>query len=204
MFIIFLCLFSYVLLCDFYPIVHINEDDIEIGKELGWSELTVMFWVLVFAMDEFRQFLTIETKLTKLKFLSYFTDFWNMVHLSSILLFIVGITLRFIQDMNFYLAARIVLSLDILLWFFRSLHGYSFIRSLGPKLVMIRRMLNELMVFLLIVIVFIFAYGISTQALMYHNQELNLNLLKNIFFPAYFVIGGEYFEREKLMEGYNH
>lgn len=66
---------------------------------------------------------------------------------------------------------------------------------------MIRRMLNELMYFMFIVIVFIFAYGVATQALMYHNQEFDLSLLKNIFFPAYFVIGGEYYEREKLMEG---
>lgn len=66
---------------------------------------------------------------------------------------------------------------------------------------MIRRMLNELMVFILIVIVFIFGYGVASQSLMYHNQELNLSLIKNVFFPAYFVIGGEYFEREKLMEG---
>lgn len=66
---------------------------------------------------------------------------------------------------------------------------------------MIRRMINELTFFMFIVIVFIFAYGVSTQALMYHNQEPDLSLLKNVFFPAYFVIGGEYYEREKLMEG---
>jgi hypothetical protein len=45
------------------------------------------------------------------------------------------------------------------------------------------------------------AYGVATQALMYHNQEPNLELLKNVFFPAYFVIGGEYYQRETLMEG---
>ena len=61
-------------------------------------------------------------------------------------------------------------------------------------------MLHELMFFAFIVLVFIFAYGVSTQSLMYHNQQLNIDLFKNIFFGAYFVIGGEYFEREKLME----
>ncbi len=66
---------------------------------------------------------------------------------------------------------------------------------------MIRRMISELAYFMLIIIVFIFAYGIATQSLMYHNQEFNLDLFKNIFFGAYFVIGGEYFERDKLMDG---
>jgi hypothetical protein len=68
---------------------------------------------------------------------------------------------------------------------------------------MIRRMLVELAYFMLIIAVFILAYGISTQSLMYHNQEFNVNLLKNIFFGGYFVIGGEFFEREKLMDGIN-
>jgi hypothetical protein len=62
-------------------------------------------------------------------------------------------------------------------------------------------MLSELMYFLFIVIIFIFAYGVSTQSLMFHNQELNLDLIKNIFIPAYFVIGGEYMELDKLING---
>ncbi len=91
--------------------------------------------------------------------------------------------------------------MDVLLWFFRSLHAFSFIRSLGPKLVMISRMINELAYFISIVLVFILAYGVSTQSLLYHNQEFSLELMKNVFFPAYFVLGGDYYEREKLMEG---
>jgi len=43
------------------------------------------------------------------------------------------------------------------------------------------------------------AYGVSTQALMYHNQRPGLELFKNVFFPGYFVIGGDYYEREKIM-----
>ena len=52
---------------------------------------------------------------------------------------------------------------------------------------------------MLIVILFMFAFGVSTQALMYHNQELNSKLLKNVFFPAYFIIGGEYYTRDVIM-----
>lgn len=95
---------------------------------------------------------------------------------------------------------RIILSIDIIFWFFRGLHGYSYIRSLGPKLVMIRRMIGQLAYFTLIAVIFIFSYGVSTQSLMYHNQEFNLGLIKNIFFPAYFVIGGEYYQRDDLMD----
>jgi hypothetical protein len=66
---------------------------------------------------------------------------------------------------------------------------------------MINKMIKELMNFLLIVLVFIFGYGVSTQSLMFHNQKLDLSLLKNLFFSAYFILGGDYYEREKLMQG---
>lgn len=94
-----------------------------------------------------------------------------------------------------------MLSFDILLWFFKGLQGFSFVRSLGPKIVMISKMLKQFLQFLSIILLFVFAYGIANQALMYHNQEINLTLLKNIFFPAYFVIVGEYYQREKLLDG---
>lgn len=58
------------------------------------------------------------------------------------------------------------------------------------------------MYFIFIVIVFLFAFGVSTQALMYHNQELNSELLKQVFFPAYFVIGGEYYTLDNILQGY--
>ena len=52
---------------------------------------------------------------------------------------------------------------------------------------------------MLIVVLFMFAFGISTQSLMYFNQSVDDQLLKSIFFPAYFIIGGEYYTRDDIM-----
>ena len=60
------------------------------------------------------------------------------------------------------------------------------------------------MYFISIVLVFMFAFGVSTQSLMYHNQALNLDLLKNVFFPSYFIIAGEYYTRETIMSRKNY
>jgi hypothetical protein len=54
MFIVFLTLFSYVILCDFYPIKHIDEENVEIGQDLGWPEMLLIFWVSIFMIDEIR------------------------------------------------------------------------------------------------------------------------------------------------------
>ena len=59
----------------------------------------------------------------------------------------------------------------------------------------------EMAWFMLIFILFVFAFGVCTQSLMYHNQSLDANLLKNVFFPAYFVMGGEYYTRDTVMGG---
>ena len=36
-----------------------------------------------------------------------------------------------------------------------------------------------------------FAFGISTQALLYPNQDLNWALLGNVFLPSYFIMSGD-------------
>ena len=46
-----------------------------------------------------------------------------------------------------------------------------------------------------------FAFGVSTQALMFPNQALDDNLLRSVFFPAFFIIGGEYYTRDTIMAG---
>ena len=51
-----------------------------------------------------------------------------------------------------------------------------------------------------LILVIMFAFGVSTQALLYANQKLNTELLKNVFFPAYFVIAGEYYTRTSIMD----
>ena len=57
--------------------------------------------------------------------------------------------------------------------------------------------------FFVIGLIVIFAYGVTTQALIYPNRELDAQLLSDVFFPAFFIIGGEHYTRELLMDGNN-
>lgn len=71
----------------------------------------------------------------------YFSDSWNVLDVVSLFAFIVAVMLRFF-DKTFQ-AARIILALDIVLFVVRSLQIFSVNRLLGPKLVMIRRMVRH-------------------------------------------------------------
>ena len=57
------------------------------------------------------------------------------------------------------------------------------------------------MYFFVIIWLFIFAFGVSTQALMYPNQTLSITVLKNVFFPAFFVLGGDFYTSDLIMSG---
>lgn len=61
------------------------------------------------------------------------------------------------------------------------------------------KMVIQLFYFSIILILFIFAFGVSTQAMMFPNQPLNKELLKNIFFPGFFVTAREYYTRSIIM-----
>lgn len=37
--------------------------------------------------------------------------------------------------------------------------------------------------------------------MMYHNLPLDKELLKNVFYPAFFVIGGEYYTDDTILGG---
>jgi hypothetical protein len=57
----------------------------------------------------------------------------------------------------------------------------------------------ELCYFLIILVVLVIGFGVIFQALMYHNQEFEKDLLENIFFSAFLVIAGENDIVDKMM-----
>ena len=58
--------------------------------------------------------------------------------------------------------------------------------------------------FLLFIVLFIFAFGVSTQALLFPNQNLDLNLLGNIFYSSFLVMmGGDYEYKDVMYQAAN-
>lgn len=81
--------------------------------------------------------------------------------------------------------------IDVFIWYFRLLHVFIVFKSLGPKLVMIKKMARDLIFFISIILIFICAFGVITQATMYPGNKLDFNLITNIFDKAYWPIYGE-------------
>lgn len=86
--------------------------------------------------------LSSSTKNFNTKLNSYITDPWNIVDVATIVIFVVGIMLRFLPYEETLEAARCVMALNLVIFFFRILHIFSVHKQLGPKLVMIGRMVS--------------------------------------------------------------
>lgn len=112
------------------------------------AEYVLHAWVLTLIFEEIRQLVYQEPKnfLKKIEF--YFSDAWNIVDFISMGMFVIAAILRYIawknRDQNYIIAARIIFATDIALFFIRLLQIFLVNRKMGPKIVMIREMVNIL------------------------------------------------------------
>lgn len=68
----------------------------------------------------------------------WISEYWNIVDLSTLVVFSIGVSLRFNQETLD--AARIILAIDLVIFYVRVLQIFSIHKNLGPKLIMIQRM----------------------------------------------------------------
>jgi transient receptor potential cation channel subfamily M protein 2 len=77
------------------------------------------------------------------KMVVYFSVFWNKLDVLGISLFLIAFVLRFWPTNQCFCAARIILAVDLSLWYIRILDIFAAVKRLGPKLVMIGEMVIE-------------------------------------------------------------
>ncbi|ELT87598.1 hypothetical protein CAPTEDRAFT_226576 [Capitella teleta] len=126
-------------------------------------------------------------------------DWWNFslfnrIDLVILLLAIIGFILRIVP--GYFLEAKSVYAINCVLLYVRVLREYSASSFLGPKLVMIARMLQELILYMMILAVFLLAYGVSSLSLMYPVREFYGSFFKDVTYYPYWQIYGELYLEE--------
>ncbi|XP_038064176.1 transient receptor potential cation channel subfamily M member 5-like [Patiria miniata] len=179
----FLVLFSYIMLSNFHP-------------EVSVFEIVLMFMVFTKFTEELRQILQEEYNTLLHRFQAWLLG-WNIVDLISLVMFAVGVGLRFHPAT--FAAARIVLALDLMVFYLRILNICYASKLLGPKLIMITRMMVDLISFVCILLVFLIAYGVTCQAIFYPNSTDPESIAKGVLYRSYFQLYGELF-----LDGYDN
>ena len=134
--------------------------------KVSWIEYLLIVWIVSFSFRLiyevniyiFKKKLNYKIKKNDYKVLNYFTitkiwNKWNYFNLFGCILFFIAIIIRNTairyKSIHSFKAAKIILCVDLLIWFFRSLFFLNCFASLGPKIVMILKMVN-LLIYILI------------------------------------------------------
>ncbi|CAF1560653.1 unnamed protein product, partial [Adineta steineri] len=94
------------------------------------------------------------------------------------------------DNLELFTTARIILAIDLEVWFLFSLRFVSAIKLLGPKLIMIRNMLKDLIAFIYIIFVCIAAYGVVSRALVMYNyiDFTAKSVFTAVFYQPYWLL----------------
>ncbi|EDQ85552.1 uncharacterized protein MONBRDRAFT_29245 [Monosiga brevicollis MX1] len=154
--------------------------------ELSVFEIIVAIWFLSLIVEELRQsnFL-LEAK-------EYWEDVWNRLDVFLLTLYVIGFILR--------VHAKTVYSFVAVCLWLRLMRYYAVSPNLGPKLIMMGRMIRDVLVFVFLVIVFYFGFGVMSQALLYPDRRLDDETFENVIFRPYFQIYGELFLEDISVE----
>lgn len=179
----FLVIFSIFVLTELAPV--------ESASEIKVFEILTWIWCISFIMEEIRQVASRSGASVEYKLEMWWNDTWNKMDLVMYSLFLVSVILRFHLSANSFAYVRMAYVVSLSFFIIRCTQMFFVYKQIGPKIIMIQRMLRDLFFFLFILGVFLFCFGISYRALLYPNAELNGALLANIVFHPYFIIFGQ-------------
>nr|XP_047126609.1 transient receptor potential cation channel subfamily M member 1-like isoform X3 [Hydra vulgaris] len=180
-------LFGYLIFLVFFGYVAMLKKDT--------TKPSIAEWILVayigsLTIEELRQVIQDEALTAKTKFLNWWSSYWNRLDAAALIVFYVALALRFSQTT--LPAAHVLYAIDAGMWVIRLLNVFYVDIALGLYVITISRMFKDMINFLLILFVFLVAYGISTASILVP-QDAGFDMIINVFFHPYFNIYGELF-----------
>ncbi|KAG7274468.1 hypothetical protein CRUP_001433 [Coryphaenoides rupestris] len=171
MYFLFLLLFAYVLLVDF-------RRPPPAGPAV--SEYIMYFWIFTIVCEEIRVTFLVGSLSLRQRMRLYWQDVWNKCDLTAIILFIAGLTCRMFPWS--FDAGRALLCVDYMVFTLRLIHIFAIHRQLGPKIIIVGKMMKDIFFFLFFLGVWIMAYGVANQALIYSYDPRPDRIFRRVFY----------------------
>ncbi|CAL4083894.1 unnamed protein product [Meganyctiphanes norvegica] len=178
-YIFFLCLFTYVVL-------------VKLPKEPQWMEWYVAAYIFTLFLEKIREILSTEPVNFLQKLEVWSKKLWNPFDLFFVLLFLLALVLRLMSDETF-VVGRVIYCVDIIYWYVRLLEILSANKYLGPLITMIGKMVQNMVYFVVLLVICLMAFGVCRQSILYPNEEPHWILARHIFYQPYFMLYGEVF-----------
>ncbi|XP_020505240.1 transient receptor potential cation channel subfamily M member 4a [Labrus bergylta] len=180
MYFLFLCLFAYVLLVDFKP---------PPPKGPSTLEFVLYFWVFTLVCEEIRQTFFMGSNFVIQSMKNYIQDVWNKFDFTAISLFMLALCCRMFPES--YEFGRAVMAIDFLVFTLRLIHIFAIHKQLGPKIIIVGKMMKDVFFFLFFLAVWLMAYGVANQALLYPYDPRPNWIFRRVFYRPYLHIFGQ-------------
>ncbi|XP_076026108.1 transient receptor potential cation channel subfamily M member 2-like isoform X1 [Genypterus blacodes] len=172
----FLFLFAVVLMIDFQPLPSAGE-------------LLLYIWLLSLVCEEVRQlFHDPDGFGFHNKARMYIQDLWNILDVLSIIIFIAGLVCRLIPQ--FFYTGKILLCIDFIVFCLRLMAIFTISKTLGPKIIIVRRMMTDMFFFMFLLSIWVVAYGVAKQGILIHNENRLDWILRGALYDPYLIIFG--------------
>ncbi|KAL3875816.1 hypothetical protein ACJMK2_033731, partial [Sinanodonta woodiana] len=178
-YLIFLGIFTYFVLTNLYP-----------GKPSVLEYIT-WGWTGTMVLEEFRQVVAGDQRSINFKIRSWFSSIWNRFDLMMYMLLIVSVITRYLLNEDQFTWARIIYSITLAVYYLRFMQAFFVEKNIGPKVIMIKNMIVDLMFFVLIFLIFLLSFGVAYQANLFPNSEPSWYLLKSVVYMPYWQMFGE-------------
>uniref|UniRef100_A0A665WZT2 Transient receptor potential cation channel, subfamily M, member 2 n=1 Tax=Echeneis naucrates TaxID=173247 RepID=A0A665WZT2_ECHNA len=174
----FLFLFAVVLMIDFQTMPSV------------W-EMLLYIWLFSLVCEEIRQlFHDPDGFGFRKKARMYINDLWNILDVLSILLFLIGLALRLTSGL-FYVG-KIILCIDFVVFCLRLMAIFTISRTLGPKIIIVRRMMMDMFFFMFLLSIWVVAYGVAKQGILIHNEDRLDWIIRGAVYEPYLIIFGNF------------
>uniref|UniRef100_A0A8C6Y9G6 Transient receptor potential cation channel subfamily M member 8 n=1 Tax=Naja naja TaxID=35670 RepID=A0A8C6Y9G6_NAJNA len=123
----------------------------------------------------------------------YFSDLWNVMDTLGIFYFISGIVFRLhsSNETSWY-SGRVIFCLDYIIFTLRLIHIFTVSRNLGPKIIMLQRMLIDVFFFLFLFAVWMVAFGVARQGILRKNEQRWEWIFRSVIYEPYLAMFGHY------------
>ncbi|CAF1059734.1 unnamed protein product, partial [Rotaria sordida] len=189
-YLLFLTLFSFVLLVDYFPLNNnggVRNGVVNIKIPIAELFVHILVWCMIIEEGtEFQRHWNEErTKcVTRRKILrKYFSeDLWNVLDFTAITCYLGGFVSRFIINEPAFIASKILMCLALYLWYIRVLQVFAAYERLGPKLLMIFNTWGMWKAYGEVELIADHHYGNKTQITMPNNAYGTIAFILTIFF----------------------
>uniref|UniRef100_A0A669EW51 Transient receptor potential cation channel, subfamily M, member 2 n=1 Tax=Oreochromis niloticus TaxID=8128 RepID=A0A669EW51_ORENI len=164
----FLFLFAVVLMIDFQ-------------STPSAGELLLYIWLLSVVCEEVRQ-----VRNSKM----YINEFWNILDVLSIILLWKSIHPLLTTEL-FYLG-KIILCIDFVVFCLRLMAIFTISRTLGPKIIIVRKMMMDMFFFMFLLSIWVVAYGVAKQGILIHNENRLAWIIRGVVYEPYLIIFGQF------------